>query len=62
MGGRPQRSNNVEDGIQAVPRGHLFSVLDLDVMMNMYYVVVAIFTFGGRRPRAGNAAGAERSG
>jgi branched-chain amino acid transport system permease protein len=35
-----------EDGIQAVPRGHLFGVLDLDVMMNMYYVVVAIFTFG----------------
>jgi branched-chain amino acid transport system permease protein len=35
-----------EDGIQAVPRGKLFSVLDLSNDMTMYFVVVAIFLFG----------------
>jgi branched-chain amino acid transport system permease protein len=32
-----------EDGIQAVPRGKLFGVLDLANTMTMYYVVLAIF-------------------
>ncbi|HZQ62890.1 MAG TPA: branched-chain amino acid ABC transporter permease [Casimicrobiaceae bacterium] len=33
-----------EDGIQAVPRGRLFGVLDLTHPMAMYYVVLTIFT------------------
>src|SRR5215471_1342388 len=32
-----------EDGIQAVPRGRLFGVLDLNNVMVLYYVVLAIF-------------------
>jgi branched-chain amino acid transport system permease protein len=32
-----------EDGIQAVPRGKLFGVLDLGDQMTMYFVVLAIF-------------------
>src|SRR5437879_257734 len=32
-----------EDGIQAVPRGKLFGVIDLANTMTMYYVVLAIF-------------------
>src|SRR5205809_1790688 len=32
-----------EDGIQAVPRGHLFGVIDLANQMNMYFTVLAIF-------------------
>src|SRR6267378_1839045 len=32
-----------EDGIQAVPRGKLFGVLDLTNTLVMYYVVLAIF-------------------
>ena len=32
-----------EDGIQGVPRGHLFAVLDLDNAWVLYYVVLAIF-------------------
>jgi len=32
-----------EDGIQAVPRGRLFGVLDLSNTLVMYYVVLAIF-------------------
>ena len=32
-----------EDGIQAVPRGKLFGVLDLSNTLVMYYVVLAIF-------------------
>jgi branched-chain amino acid transport system permease protein len=32
-----------EDGIQAVPRGKLFGVLDLANTITMYYVVLAIF-------------------
>ncbi|PDQ17309.1 branched-chain amino acid ABC transporter permease [Mesorhizobium sanjuanii] len=35
-----------EDGIQGVPRGTLFGILDLNVAMNMYYVVLAIFLIG----------------
>jgi branched-chain amino acid transport system permease protein len=35
-----------EDGIQGVPRGALFGILDLNVTMNMYYVVLAIFLIG----------------
>ena len=32
-----------EDGIQAVPRGHLFGLLDLGRPMAMYYTVLVIF-------------------
>lgn len=32
-----------EDGLQAVPRGHLFGILDLTQDMNLYFVVLAIF-------------------
>jgi branched-chain amino acid transport system permease protein len=35
-----------EDGIQAIPRGHLFGLLDLGQMMNLYWVVLAIFLLG----------------
>ena len=35
-----------EDGIQAVPRGKLFGVLDLSNTLVMYYVVLAIFLAG----------------
>jgi branched-chain amino acid transport system permease protein len=35
-----------EDGIQAVPRGHLFGVLDLDDTMVMYGFVLVIFLIG----------------
>ena len=35
-----------EDGIQAIPRGHLFGVLDLTDMMTLYWVVLAIFLLG----------------
>jgi branched-chain amino acid transport system permease protein len=35
-----------EDGIQAVPRGRLFGLLDLSKVMNMYYTVLGIFTAG----------------
>jgi branched-chain amino acid transport system permease protein len=35
-----------EDGIQSVPRGRLFGVIDLAQVMNMYYVVLAIFVAG----------------
>jgi branched-chain amino acid transport system permease protein len=35
-----------EDGIQAVPRGRLFGVLDLSNTLVMYYVVLAIFVAG----------------
>ena len=35
-----------EDGIQAVPRGKLFGVLDLSNTLTMYYVVLAIFLGG----------------
>lgn len=35
-----------EDGLQGVPRGKLFGVVDLADNMNLYYVVFAIFIFG----------------
>jgi branched-chain amino acid transport system permease protein len=35
-----------EDGIQAVPRGTVLGVLDLKQMMNLYWVVLAVFTAG----------------
>lgn len=35
-----------EDGIQSVPRGKLFGVLDLNHQMTLYYVVLAIFGIG----------------
>lgn len=35
-----------EDGLQGVPRGKLFGVIDLADNMNLYYVVFVIFLFG----------------
>ncbi|PST23454.1 branched-chain amino acid ABC transporter permease [Rhizobium sp. JAB6] len=35
-----------EDGIQSVPRGNLFGVLDLNNSFNMYYFVLAVFLIG----------------
>lgn len=35
-----------EDGIQAVPRGHLFGLVDLDHPLTMYYFVLAVFLAG----------------
>jgi branched-chain amino acid transport system permease protein len=35
-----------EDGIQAVPRGRMFGILDLSDQMTMYWVVAAIFLAG----------------
>ena len=35
-----------EDGIQSVPRGHLFGFIDLSVATNMYYFVLATFLIG----------------
>ena len=35
-----------EDGIQAVPRGHLFGLIDLSQPLNMYGLVLAIFLGG----------------
>lgn len=35
-----------EDGIQAVPRGHLFGVINLADDRTLYFVVAAIFLFG----------------
>mgnify|MGYP000978787733 CR=1 FL=1 len=35
-----------EDGIQAVPRGHLFGFIDLHQPLAMYYFVLAVFVFG----------------
>jgi branched-chain amino acid transport system permease protein len=35
-----------EDGIQAVPRGHLFGLIDLANDRTLYYVVAAVFMFG----------------
>lgn len=37
---------NGEDGMQGVPRGHAFGVLDLSDNLVMYYFVLAIFVFG----------------
>ncbi|WP_423785214.1 branched-chain amino acid ABC transporter permease [Haematobacter missouriensis] len=35
-----------EDGIQSVPRGHLFGMIDLNQPLNMYYFVLAVFLIG----------------
>ena len=35
-----------EDGIQAVPRGHLFGLVDLNNTFNMYCFVLAVFVLG----------------
>ena len=35
-----------EDGIQSVPRGHLFGFIDLNNSTNMYYFVLAVFLVG----------------
>ncbi|MGM4979869.1 MULTISPECIES: branched-chain amino acid ABC transporter permease [Rhizobium] len=35
-----------EDGIQSVPRGYLFGILDLNNSFNMYYFVLAVFLIG----------------
>ncbi len=35
-----------EDGIQSVPRGHLFGFIDLSSATNMYYFVLAVFIIG----------------
>ena len=35
-----------EDGIQGVPRGMLFGVLDLNVSLHMYYFVLVVFLIG----------------
>jgi branched-chain amino acid transport system permease protein len=35
-----------EDGLQPIPRGHLFGVIDLGQMLNMYYFTFAVFLFG----------------
>jgi branched-chain amino acid transport system permease protein len=35
-----------EDGIQSVPRGHLFGVIDLSDTTNMYYFVLGVFLIG----------------
>src|SRR6202043_3560092 len=35
-----------EDGIQAVPRGYLFGVIDLNQPLTMYYFVLAVFLLG----------------
>ena len=35
-----------EDGIQSVPRGRLFGVLDLNDMTTMYFFVLAVFVIG----------------
>lgn len=35
-----------EDGIQAVPRGWLFGLIDLSQGLNMYYFVLAVFLIG----------------
>jgi branched-chain amino acid transport system permease protein len=35
-----------EDGIQAVPRGHLFGLVDLNGTLAMYYFVLAVFLIG----------------
>lgn len=35
-----------EDGIQSVPRGHLFGLIDLNNSTSMYYFVLAVFVVG----------------
>jgi branched-chain amino acid transport system permease protein len=40
------RATGGEDGLQGVPRGSLFGLIDLDNNLTMYYLVFAIFCFG----------------
>ncbi len=40
------RFTHGEDGIQAIPRGKLFGLIDLSSDLALYYVVLAIFLFG----------------
>ena len=35
-----------EDGIQGVPRGYLFGVIDLNPTLNMYFFTLAVFVLG----------------
>ena len=35
-----------ENGLQGVPRGHLFGLIDLQSNLAMYYFVLAVFVFG----------------
>jgi len=35
-----------EDGLQGVPRGYLFGLIDLNQPMNMYYLVLTLFVVG----------------
>ena len=35
-----------ENGLQGIPRGHLFGIFDLDRSLTMYYFVAAIFLIG----------------
>ncbi len=35
-----------EDGMQGIPRGNLFGLIDLSDNINMYYFVLAVFLFG----------------
>src|SRR5690606_41271053 len=35
-----------EDGLQRVPRGTLFGVIDLRDDLNLYYLVIALFAIG----------------
>jgi branched-chain amino acid transport system permease protein len=35
-----------EDGIQSVPRGRLFGLIDLEGSLSMYYVTLAVFVIG----------------
>lgn len=35
-----------EDGIQAIPRGHLLGFIDLNNQLTLYYFVLAVFVFG----------------
>ncbi|MCC6074318.1 branched-chain amino acid ABC transporter permease [Pseudomonas sp. GCM10022188] len=35
-----------ENGLQGVPRGHLFGLIDLSSNLAMYYFVLAVFVFG----------------
>ena len=40
------RATGGEDGLQGVPRGNLFGVIDLSNNLSMYYLVFAIFCLG----------------
>jgi len=35
-----------EDGIQGIPRGHLFGLIDLKEPLNMYFFVLTVFVLG----------------